>query len=117
MWPLRFTFYQFDTVLHLLAAMVLLQHCAFEIRPVHVLGSWLFTLFWFGGLFYQHNEMDCEAARRGRLRLKEWGQSSIWEPLKLARIYMIKNRHIEEDNAFDDSIVGVAKISLVTHIV
>lgn len=116
MWTLRLTFWHFDTVLHLLSGMALLQLYASSIRPVHVLGSFAFTGLWFGSLFYDHKVFDWDAVRGGRLKLLQWGSSSLWEPVKVAQIYMFKNDHIEQDRAFEDAVPGFAALIIGAHV-
>lgn len=113
---LRSTFWHFDTVLHLIAALVLLQQYAWSIRPIHSLGSLAVTLGWFGGLFYDHKVWDMEAVRGGHLRLRQWGSTSLWEPVKMAQIYMFKNTFIAEDGAWEAAVPGFASIIVVAHV-
>lgn len=114
---LRVCFWHFDIVLHLLAAWGLLQEYAFSIKPVHVLGSLIITLFWFFTLFLHHNVLHVEAARALRFRMVPWGSSTLWQPSKVAQIYMFDNKHIDADTAWVDSVPGFAAIILLSHIV
>lgn len=116
-WPLRLTFYHFDTVLHLLAALVLLQQYGSAIRPIHALASVVVTAGWFFTLFLDHKVFDWTAFRQGRLRMVQWGSSSLWEPRKVAQIYMFENKFLEQDHAWENAVPGFASIIVISHIV
>jgi len=115
MWT-RICFWHLDTALHLLAAWMLLQHCAHSIHPLHVVGSAAITIFWGCTVSLHHKIVDWQAVRCGRFQLLRWGSSSFFEPMKIAYIYQFKNKHVPQDTSFEDAVTGILSIIFLSHL-
>mmetsp|Transcript_127466 Transcript_127466/g.396801 ORF Transcript_127466/g.396801 Transcript_127466/m.396801 type:complete len:458 (+) Transcript_127466:56-1429(+) len=97
---IRVSFAQMDTALHFVPAVMLLQHCAWTIRPIHVVYSCLLTMLWGFTLSLRYIVIDWEVFWEGRLMWKHWGCSSLYEPHKIGHIYQFENRIVPQDDAF-----------------
>lgn len=114
--PLRPCFWLLDTALHIVPGLMLLQHSADVIRPVHVLLGLLSTWVWLATLSLHYNVIDWARLWNGRLALVQWGNVSLYEPSKVANIYQFANP-LFQDGAFEKACPGFLFISAVTHVV
>lgn len=110
------SFLFFDTALHILPALLMLQDCAWTITSMSVVYSILWTTAWGVTMSLHHNVVDYEALLAGRLRYKSWGRRSLYEPRKVGEIYRFENPFIEDDGAFRTAMPGFLLIIILSHI-
>lgn len=115
---LKATCFFIDHALHTLPALVILQGYAHSIRSSHVLWSIVVTGLWFVTVSLKHNVVDWQfLVGQWRFRLMKWGESSFWEPRKVAQIYQMINPYVEQDEYFMECVPILAKVTAVAHIV
>jgi hypothetical protein len=114
---IRVAFAQLDTALHILPGSILLQHCAWDIRPIHVVYSILLTVLWGCTLSLRYVVVDWQLLwKEGKLCWKRWGNSSLYEPPKIGHIYQFENPLVPQDDAFPKCCPGFLTIISLGHL-
>jgi len=104
-----------DTALHAVPAALLLQHCAWRIRPWHVAGSVALSALWMATLSLRFVVLDFQLLWQGRLLWRRWGERSLFEPHKVGHIYLFENSAVPQDDALIACVPGFLSFMALGH--